>query len=76
MNVVHFYFMGNMKVWAYRNYSFNMDLSYLQASTSFSSILNPLRVHSQGAVVSDGLNILCLLKWQATFFVLTCHRAH
>ena len=59
----------NTRVWAYRNYSFNMHLRYLQASTYFSSILNPLRVCSQGAVVSDGLNILCLLKWLAAFFL-------
>ena len=26
-------------------------------------------MHSQGAVVSDGLNSLCLLKWQVTFFL-------
>ena len=42
------------------------------ASVLLLSILNPPRVHSWGSCSGwglDGSNILCLLRWQAIFFV-------
>ena len=59
----------------YWNFFFDMHLSYLGPVSCFSPSWISLKVHNWGwleRLMALWLNILCLQKWQETFFVHHC----
>ena len=79
MIVVFFHVWEDARVWAHWNYSLDTHLHYLGPVSYFSPSWVPSGRNVRGSCsgqLLDAHNILCLLKWQATFFVHTLHNVH